>query len=68
MDIDISQRLLIDSDNFQNCFIDIDIDRDIFQNCLIDIGIDIFKKDHIDIDIFQKWRYIDNQYQYIDQG
>ena len=60
IDIDISQRLPIDIDIFQNCLIDIDI----FQNCLIDI--DIFKNDHIDIDInidiFQKCRYIDNRY------
>ena len=60
IDIDISQRLPIDIDIFQNCLIDIDI----FQNCLIDINI--FKNDHIDVDIdiniFQKWRYIDNQY------
>ena len=47
IDIDISQRLPIDIDIFQNCLIDIDID--IFQNSLIDIDI-------------QKCRYIDNQY------
>ena len=58
IDIDISQILPIDIDIdiFQNCLIDIS------KNCLIDI--DIFKNDHIDIDIyiFQKCRYIDNQY------
>ena len=41
-----------------------DIDIDIFKNYLIDI--DIFKNDlidiDIDIDIFQKCRYIDNRY------
>ena len=58
IDIDISQRLPIDIDIFQNCLNDIDIDIDIFQNCLINI----FKNDHIDIDIFQKCRYIDNRY------
>ena len=37
-------------------------DINIFQNCFIDINI--YKKDHlnIDIDVFQKCRYIDNQY------
>ena len=58
IDIDISRRLPIDIDIFQNCLIDIDIDINIFQNRLIDIDvdIDIFKNDHIniDIDIFQK--------------
>ena len=59
---------------FQDLLIDIDIDIDISSILLIDIDIfqnhhidiDIFKYDHIDIDIdidvFQKCRYIDNRY------
>ena len=53
------QDLLIDIDIFQNHHIDIDIFGIAFD-------IDIFKNDHIDIDIdidiFQKCRYIDNRY------
>ena len=50
---------------FKNVFIDINIFKidnniNIFKNGLIDI----FKNDHIDIDIFQKCQYIDNQYLY----
>merc|ERR1711873_88287 len=49
---------------FQNLLIDIDIDIDISLILLIDIDIDIdiFQNHHIDIDIFQKCRYIDNRY------
>ena len=50
------------SGNIYQYFYDnlIDIDINIFQNCLINIDIVIFKNDNIDI--FQKCRYIDNQY------
>ena len=46
---------------FRIAFIDSEFDIDIFQNYQL-IDIDIFKNDHINIDIFQKCRYIDNRY------
>ena len=59
---DCPYRINIDINISKIVLIDINSDIDIFQNGLIDIDIDIFNIVLINIDIFQKCRYINNLY------